>query len=120
MHHPLSKKSTTDKNLIEKTGLGEENKKPVALKGRDLLFEKKPEDQELSNQPISKCWVQCQTLSQKVDGLRTRCTPLIPALGRQRQVGLCEFDARLVYRVSYRTADSQDYIARPCLEVEVS
>lgn len=47
-------------------------------------------------------------------------TPLIPALGRQRQVGLCEFDARLVYRVSYRTADSQDYIARPCLEVEVS
>ena len=26
--------------------------------------------------------------------------PLIPALGRQRQVDLCEFEARLVYRVN--------------------
>jgi hypothetical protein len=28
---------------------------------------------------------------------------LIPALGRQRQVDLCEFKASLVYRVSVRT-----------------
>ena len=26
------------------------------------------------------------------------CTPLIPALGRQRQVDLCEFEASLVYK----------------------
>ena len=30
--------------------------------------------------------------------------PLIPALRRQRQVDLCEFEASLVYRVSSRTA----------------
>ena len=31
--------------------------------------------------------------------------PLIPALGRQRQVGdLCDSKASLVYRVSYRTS----------------
>ena len=30
--------------------------------------------------------------------------PLIPALGRQRQVDLCEFKASLVYRESSRTA----------------
>ena len=29
--------------------------------------------------------------------------PLIPALGRERQVDLCEFEASLVYRVSSRT-----------------
>jgi hypothetical protein len=29
---------------------------------------------------------------------------LIPAQGRQRQVGLCEFKANLAYRVSSRTA----------------
>ena len=29
--------------------------------------------------------------------------PLIPALGRQRQVSLSEFEAKLVYRVSSRT-----------------
>ena len=32
--------------------------------------------------------------------------PLIPALGRQRQADLCEFGARLVYRVSSRTANA--------------
>jgi hypothetical protein len=32
------------------------------------------------------------------------CTPLIPALGRQRQVDLCEFEASIVYRASARTA----------------
>ena len=31
-------------------------------------------------------------------------TPLIPALGKQRQVDLCEFEASLVYRASSRTA----------------
>ena len=35
-----------------------------------------------------------------------RRRPLIPALGRQRQVNLCEFEANLVYRVSSRTARS--------------
>ena len=30
--------------------------------------------------------------------------PLIPALGRQRQVGICEFEASLVYRVSSRAS----------------
>ena len=33
-----------------------------------------------------------------------RCTPLIPALRRQRQEDLCEFKASLVYMVSSRTA----------------
>ena len=31
-------------------------------------------------------------------------TPLIPALGRQKQADLCEFKDNLVYRVSARTA----------------
>ena len=39
--------------------------------------------------------------------------PLILALGRQRQVDLCEFKASLVYRVSSRTAGAT---GRPCLE----
>ena len=30
--------------------------------------------------------------------------PLIPALRRQRQVDLCEFEGSMVYRVSFRTA----------------
>jgi hypothetical protein len=30
--------------------------------------------------------------------------PLIPALRRQGQADLCEFEASLVYRVSFRTA----------------
>jgi hypothetical protein len=32
------------------------------------------------------------------------CTPLIPALERQRQVDLCEFEASLVSRASSGTA----------------
>jgi hypothetical protein len=32
------------------------------------------------------------------------CTPLIPVLGRQRQLDLYEFKANLVYRASSRTA----------------
>ena len=31
-------------------------------------------------------------------------TPLIPALGRQRHVDLCEFEASLVYKASSRKA----------------
>jgi hypothetical protein len=38
--------------------------------------------------------------------------PLIPALGKQRQVELCEFKARLVYKAQ----DSKDYIEKTCLE----
>ncbi|MGE9501762.1 hypothetical protein ACQP3D_25510, partial [Escherichia coli] len=33
---------------------------------------------------------------------RWSCMPLIPALGRQRQVNLCEFEASLLSRVSAR------------------
>ena len=32
------------------------------------------------------------------------CTPLVPALGRHRQADLWEFEARLAYRVSSKTA----------------
>ena len=32
------------------------------------------------------------------------CTPLVPALGRQRQADLSEFEASLVYQASSRTA----------------
>jgi hypothetical protein len=31
------------------------------------------------------------------------CTSLIPALGRQRQVDLCEFEVSLIYKVNSRT-----------------
>ena len=39
-------------------------------------------------------------------------TPVIPALGRQKQMDLCEFEASLVYIVSSRTAKAT-YIVRP-------
>ena len=39
--------------------------------------------------------------------------PLILALGRQKQVDLCEFKASLVYIVSSRTAGAT---GRPCLK----
>ena len=39
----------------------------------------------------------------KLAGQRWRM-PLIPALRRQRQVDLQEFEASLVYRASFRTA----------------
>jgi hypothetical protein len=39
---------------------------------------------------------------------------LTPALGRQRQVDLCEFEASLVYRVSSRTA-REGYVERDLL-----
>jgi hypothetical protein len=32
---------------------------------------------------------------------------LIPTLGRQRQVALCEFKAKFIYRVSARTQATQ-------------
>jgi hypothetical protein len=41
-------------------------------------------------------------------------TPLIPAMGRQRQADLCEVQASLVHRACSRTArDTQ----KPCLEI---
>ena len=40
--------------------------------------------------------------------------PLIPTLGRQRQVDLCEFEASLVYIVSSRTGSKAT--EKPCLE----
>ena len=39
-----------------------------------------------------------------VKSLVWQCPPSTPALGRQRQTDLCEFEASLVYRVSFRTA----------------
>ena len=39
---------------------------------------------------------------------------LIPALGSQRQVDLCEFEASLVYRMSSRTVSKTT--EKPCLE----
>ena len=42
------------------------------------------------------------------------CTPLTPALGRQRQADLCEFKVSLVYRGSSRTA--KGYIKKLCPE----
>ena len=42
-------------------------------------------------------------------------TPLVTALGRQRQANLCEFVASLVYRVNSRT-DGQRYTEKPCLK----
>ena len=34
-------------------------------------------------------------------------TPLVPALWRQRQVNLCEFEASLVFKVSSRTVKAK-------------
>jgi hypothetical protein len=70
--------------------------------------------------------------------LGMRHMPIILALGKQRQEGLCEFKASLVYRVSSRSArtvtgrnpvskrktpdlqrefqDSKGYTEKPCLE----
>ena len=42
------------------------------------------------------------------------CMPLIPALGREKQVDLCEFEASLVYRTSSRTGSKAT--EKPCLE----
>ena len=42
------------------------------------------------------------------------CTPLIPALGRQRPVDLCEFEVSLVYRANFRT--SSKATEKPCLK----
>ena len=44
------------------------------------------------------------------------CKPLIPALGRQKQVDFYEFKASLVHRVSSRIQDSHGYTEKPCLE----
>ena len=35
--------------------------------------------------------------------------------GRQRQAGLCEFEASLVYRASYKAAKAT-YIKKPCIK----
>jgi hypothetical protein len=39
--------------------------------------------------------------------------PLVPALERKRQAGLCKFKASLIYRHSFRTARATQ---KPCLE----
>ena len=36
-------------------------------------------------------------------------TPLIPALGRQRQADLCEFEASLVYKSKFQDRHSKSY-----------
>jgi hypothetical protein len=40
------------------------------------------------------------------------CTPLVPALRRQRQVDLCEFKVNLVYRGSSKITRHTE---KPCL-----
>jgi hypothetical protein len=40
--------------------------------------------------------------------------PLIPALKKQRQADLCEFDTSLIYR-EREFQDSQGYTKKPCL-----
>jgi hypothetical protein len=41
-------------------------------------------------------------------------SPLIPALGRQRQVDLCESEARLIYKMNSRTVRGD----KPCFETQ--
>ena len=41
------------------------------------------------------------------------CTPLIPAVWRQRQVDLCEFEVSLIYRASSSTGSKAT--EKPCL-----
>jgi hypothetical protein len=43
--------------------------------------------------------------------------PIVPALGWQRQVDLCEFEASLIY-VCTEFLDSQSYIVRPRLKTK--
>jgi hypothetical protein len=38
--------------------------------------------------------------------------PLIPALGKQRQEDLCDFEASLVYRLSSRIATHQENLSQ--------
>ena len=40
------------------------------------------------------------------------CMSLIPALRRQRQLDLCEFEASLVYRAGFKATE------KPCLELQ--
>ena len=42
-------------------------------------------------------------------------TPLIAALGKQRQVDFCEFKASLLYKVSSRTSQGC-FTEKPCLK----
>ena len=56
-------------------------------------------------------------LSLKASKPVQRRTPLIPALRRQRQADLCEFEASLVYRVSSRTASKAT--EKPCLGTQL-
>ena len=42
------------------------------------------------------------------------CMLLIQALGRQRQAGLCEFEASLVYRVRLTKVDSLQAVGFTC------
>ena len=43
-------------------------------------------------------------------------TPLVPALGKQRLVDLCEFEASVVYRVSSRTGSKATQRKKPFLK----
>jgi hypothetical protein len=45
-----------------------------------------------------------KSLKKKARAGRWWCTPLAPALGRQRQVDLFEFEVSLLYKSSSRTA----------------
>lgn len=49
-------------------------------------------------------------LRNTIDGLASWHTPLIPVMGRERQVDCCEFETGLFYNSEF-----QGYIMRPCL-----
>jgi hypothetical protein len=51
-----------------------------------------------------------QLICLHVTGWMVMAHPLIPALGRQRQVELCELEASLVYRASSRTAKQHVFL----------
>jgi hypothetical protein len=53
-----------------------------------------------------------ELVSKTKQGRVWRCTPLIPALRRQKQADLWEFEASLGYKE--RVQDSQGYIEKPC------
>ena len=40
--------------------------------------------------------------------------PLVPTLGKQKQVDLCELEASLVYKSKFQ--DRQSYTENPCLK----
>jgi Sec-independent protein translocase protein TatA len=71
-----------------------------------ILLQKIPQVSESSHphpRPLFCCNQHALSKTKHLAG-QWYCTPLIPALGRQRQAWISEFKASLIYRVSSRTA----------------